>query len=51
MSVNLNQVLTLTGATVDEQTMVDSTQSNILWGSRTRPWCLVSGFRLPSRTR
>ena len=21
-----------------------------LWGSRTRPWCLTSGFRLPSRT-
>jgi len=22
-----------------------------LWGSRTWPWCLSSGFRLPSRTR
>ena len=22
-----------------------------LWGSRTRPWCLTSGFRPPSRTR
>jgi putative transposase len=22
-----------------------------LWGSRTRPWSLTSGFRLPSRTR
>ena len=22
-----------------------------LSGSRTRPWCLTSGFRLPSRTR
>jgi hypothetical protein len=20
-------------------------------GSKTRPWCLISGFRLPSRTR
>jgi putative transposase len=22
-----------------------------LSGSKTRPWCLISGFRLPSRTR
>ena len=22
-----------------------------LWGSRTRRWCLTSGFKLPSRTR
>ena len=22
-----------------------------LWGSRTRSWCLTSGFKLPSRTR
>jgi hypothetical protein len=22
-----------------------------VWGSRTRPWSLIRGFRLPSRTR
>jgi hypothetical protein len=27
------------------------TRTTTLSGSKTRPWCLVSGFKLPRRTR